>query len=55
MTRIENKDFKEASFKQGQVEFKDANGAVFVTTIGSDSTRETLLKSITDFNKANRQ
>ncbi|MDQ3321905.1 MAG: ATP-dependent zinc metalloprotease FtsH [Acidobacteriota bacterium] len=53
MTRIENKDFKEASFKQGQVEFKDANGAVFVTTIGSDSTRETLLKSITDFNKAN--
>ena len=53
MTRIENKDFKEASFKQGQVEFKDANGAVYLTTIGSDSTRETLLKSITDFNKAN--
>jgi len=53
MTRIENKDFKEASFKQGQIEFKDANGVVYVTTIGSDSTRETLLKSITDFNKAN--
>jgi len=53
MTQIENKDFKEASFKQGQVEFKDANGVVYVTTIGSDSTRETLLKSITDFNRAN--
>lgn len=53
ITRIKNKDFKEALFKQSQVEFKDANGAVFVTTIGSDPMRETLLKTVTDFNAAN--
>jgi cell division protease FtsH len=53
MTRIENKEFKEAFFKQGGVEFVDGNGNKFVTTIGSDATRETLLKAITDFNKAN--
>ncbi len=54
ITRIKNKDFKEASFKQSQVEFKDAAGAVFVTTIGSDPMRETLLKNVTDFNEANQ-
>jgi len=53
MTRIENKEFKEAFFKQGGVEFLDRNDSKFVTTIGSDATRETLLKAITDFNKAN--
>ena len=53
LTRIKNKDFKEALFKQSQVEFKDANGAVFVTTIGSDPMRETVLKAVTDFNAAN--
>jgi len=53
MTRIENKEFKEAFFKQGGVEFVDRNEGKFVTTIGSDATRETLLKAITDFNKAN--
>ena len=52
-TRIKNKDFKEAYFRPSQVEFKDANGAVFVTTIGSDPMRETLLKTVTDFNAAN--
>ncbi|MCY7376851.1 MAG: ATP-dependent zinc metalloprotease FtsH [Pyrinomonadaceae bacterium] len=53
ITRIKNKDFKEAFFKQSQIEFKDANGAVFVTTIGSDPMRETVLKTVTDFNDAN--
>ncbi|MGI8885021.1 MAG: ATP-dependent zinc metalloprotease FtsH [Pyrinomonadaceae bacterium] len=53
ITRIENKEFKEAFFKQGGVEFVDANKNKFVTTIGSDATRETLVKAITDFNKAN--
>ncbi|MGB7070144.1 MAG: ATP-dependent zinc metalloprotease FtsH [Pyrinomonadaceae bacterium] len=53
ITRITNKDFKEANFKQSQVEFVDAAGAKWVTTIGSEATRETLLKSITDFNKEN--
>ena len=53
ITRIENKEFKEAFFKQGGVEFVDGNGGKFVTTIGSDATREALLKAITDFNKAN--
>ena len=53
LTRIKNKDFKEAFFRQSQVEFKDANGAVFVTTIGSDPMRETVLKAVTDFNAAN--
>ena len=53
ITRIKNKDFKEATFRQSQIEFKDANGAVFVTTIGSDPMRETVLKAVTDFNAAN--
>src|SRR6476659_5900676 len=53
IARINDKAFKEANFKQSQVEFKDANGNVWVTTIGSDATREMLLKKITDFNKDN--
>ena len=53
LTRIKNKDFKEAYFRQSQIEFKDANGAVFVTTVGSDPMRETILKAVTDFNAAN--
>jgi len=53
ITRINNKDFREANFKQSQVEFVDASGTKWVTTIGSEATRETLLKAITDFNKEN--
>jgi cell division protease FtsH len=53
VTRINDKFFKEADFKQSQVEFKDNSGGVWVTTIGSDATREMLLKKITDFNDAN--
>ena len=52
-TRIENKEFKEAAFKQGGVEFTDAAGNKFMTTIGSDATREMLLKKVDEFNKAN--
>jgi cell division protease FtsH len=53
ITRINNKDFRKANFKQSQVEFKDAAGATWVTTIGSDATREMLLKKIDEFNKEN--
>ncbi len=53
ITRIKNKEFKEASFKQSQVEFLDGAGNKFVTTIGSDATREQFLKVVNDFNEAN--
>ncbi|HSK74648.1 MAG TPA: ATP-dependent zinc metalloprotease FtsH [Pyrinomonadaceae bacterium] len=53
ISRINNKDFKEAKFTQSQVEFLDANNNKLITTIGSDPTRETLLKAITDFNREN--
>ena len=53
VTRVDNKDFKEAAFKQSAVEFTDTNGNKFVTTIGSDATREILLKKIDEFNKTN--
>ena len=52
-TRIENKEFKEAAFKQSAVEFTDTSGNKFVTTIGSEATRTNLLKKIDDFNAAN--
>ncbi len=52
-TRIENKEFKEAAFRQSAVEFTDAGGNKFLTTIGSDATREMLLKKLDEFNKAN--
>jgi cell division protease FtsH len=51
--RINNKEFKEATFKQNQVEFVDANKNKFITTIGSDPVRENLLLTITTFNKEN--
>ena len=53
VTRINDKFFKEANFKQSQVEFKDNSGGVWVTTIGSEAVREMLLKKITDFNDTN--
>ncbi|MEJ7622666.1 MAG: ATP-dependent zinc metalloprotease FtsH [Pyrinomonadaceae bacterium] len=52
-SRIENKDFKQASFKQSAVEFTDQNGNKFLTIIGSEPTREMLLKKIDEFNKVN--
>ncbi|MER3633205.1 MAG: cell division protein FtsH, partial [Blastocatellia bacterium] len=53
VARINNKDFKKAYFKQSSVEFTDVNGNVYVTAIGSDPTREILLKKVDEFNKAN--
>jgi cell division protease FtsH len=53
ITRIENKDFKKAFFKQSQIEFEDKNGDTFITTIGSDPTREKLLEKIDAHNEAN--
>jgi len=53
ITRVNDKFFKEANFKQSQVEFKDASGGTWVTTIGSDATRELLVKKIDEFNTAN--
>jgi len=53
ITRVDNKEFKSAAFKQSQVEFTDANDAKYVTTIGSDATREMLLKKIDEFNTNN--
>ena len=53
VTRIENKEFKEALFKQSAVEFTDHNGGKFVTRIGSDPTRELLASTVNEFNKQN--
>ena len=53
ITRIENKEFKEALFKQSAVEFTDLSGNKFVTKIGSDPTRELLTNTVNEFNKAN--
>ena len=53
ITRINNKDFKEANFKQSEVEFIDANGGKWITAIGTDSAREALLRVVSDFNRSN--
>jgi cell division protease FtsH len=54
ITRIANKEFKEAVFKQSSVEFTDQNGGKFITSIGSNATRENLQKKLTEFNDANQ-
>ncbi len=53
VTRITNKEIKEAAFKQGQVDFLDTNGNKWMTTLGSDATRELLVKKVDEFNAAN--
>src|SRR5688572_10204912 len=53
VTRIENKDIKEMSFKQSQVEILDSNGNKFFANLGSDPTRESLLNTIKEYNKNN--
>ncbi|MDI1242564.1 MAG: ATP-dependent zinc metalloprotease FtsH [bacterium] len=53
ITRINNKDFKEAAIRSSGVEFTDANGGKFVTSVGSDATRELLVSKMDEFNKAN--
>ncbi len=50
---IEDKRFTEAAFKASAVEFTDKDRNKFVTTVGSDATREMLLKKVDEFNKAN--
>jgi len=50
VTRIRNKEFKEALFRQSSVEFTDQNGNKFVTKVGSDTTRDTLMTAITKLN-----
>ncbi len=52
-TRIEDKQFTEASFKASAVEFTDKDKNKFITTIGSDATREMLLKKVDEFNRTN--
>lgn len=52
-TRIENKEFKEAAFKASAIEFTDQAGNKFLTTIGSDATREMVLKKVDEFNRTN--
>ena len=55
ISRINNKDFREAAFKQSSVEFTDVNGNKFVTSLGSDPTRELLVSTINGFNEANKE
>ena len=53
VTRIANKEFKEAVFKDSSVEFTDQSGGKFVATIGNQPTRELLQKKLDEFNTAN--
>lgn len=53
-TRIENKDVKEAAFKQNQIEIVDAAGNKFFANVGSDPTRESLMSTIKEYNKVNQ-
>jgi cell division protease FtsH len=53
VTRIQNKDFKEALFRQSSVEFTDQANNKFVTKIGSDPTRELLVTTVNKFNDEN--
>ncbi|MEO6588199.1 MAG: ATP-dependent zinc metalloprotease FtsH [Pyrinomonadaceae bacterium] len=52
-TRIENKEIKEVYFKQSQVELTDSNGTKFFANLGSDASRESLIKQLKDFNDKN--
>jgi cell division protease FtsH len=53
VTRIENKEFKDATFRATAVEFTDHANNKFVTTVGSDPTRELLVNAVKDFNRDN--
>ena len=53
ITRIDNKEIKEALFKQAQVEFTDSNGGKWITTYGSDATHALIGKKVDDFNSQN--
>ncbi len=53
ITKIKNKEFKEALFRADSVEFTDQNGAKFITTIGSDPGRELLMGAVEKVNADN--
>jgi ATP-dependent Zn protease len=53
ITRINNKGFKEANFKQSEVEFIDADGKKWITSVGSEPAREGLFRAVYDFNRSN--
>jgi cell division protease FtsH len=50
VTRISNKQFTEALFKSSSVEFTDADKNKYFVTVGSDPTRELLMKTIETVN-----
>lgn len=51
--RINHKEFKEALFKESQVEFIDIYGRKWITTVDSDVSRRALLQEVNDFNTEN--
>src|SRR5215213_7079119 len=53
VTRIKNKNIKEVLFKQSQVELLGDDGIKYFANIGSDPTRESLLKVINEHNDQN--
>ncbi len=53
ISHINNKEIKQALFKQSQVEFTDVNGTKYVTNVGSDATVKLLKDKISEFNDAN--
>jgi len=51
--RINRKEFKEALFKESQVEFIDIYDGKWITTVDSDVSRRALLQEVSDFNAEN--
>ena len=52
-TRIDNKEIKEVLFKQSQIELTDVNGNKLFAELGSEATRESLIKTINTYNEVN--
>jgi cell division protease FtsH len=53
VTRIENKEIKSALFKTSQVDIETNTSEKFYANLGSDATRESLVKVINEYNKVN--
>ena len=53
VTRVNNVQIKEANFKQSQVDLTDINNNKYFANLGSDPTRESLQKTVIEFNKNN--
>jgi len=51
--RIDNKQVKEAVFKQSQVEITDPDNKKFFAKLGSDPTREALVAKVNSYNQLN--